>query len=154
MRVVVKCPGCDAGLPVDAGPDPQAIRCGRCKREISLTVTAAVAEDRAVDCCPTCRGGDFYRRKDFDPQVGLSVVVVGAVISGVFYWLGMDLVAYGILAGAALIDLLVYQWLGEVTVCYRCHTEFRGRYARTAPPFDLHTADVLEQEYERKIGRR
>ena len=25
---------------------------------------------------------------------------------------------------------------------------------RTAPAFDLHTADVLEQEYERRIGRR
>jgi len=41
-----------------------------------------------------------------------------------------------------------------VTVCYRCHTEFRGAYARTAPSFDLHTADVLELEYERRIGRR
>jgi hypothetical protein len=66
----------------------------------------------------------------------------------------MDLVAYGILAGAALIDLIVYGRLGDVTVCYRCHSEFRGKYRRTAKAFDLHTADVLEQEYERKIGRR
>ncbi|SVD96721.1 uncharacterized protein METZ01_LOCUS449575, partial [marine metagenome] len=28
-------------------------------------------------------------------------------------------------------------------VCYRCHTEFRGRYPRTASHFDLHTADEL-----------
>src|SRR6478672_11151872 len=41
-----------------------------------------------------------------------------------------------------------------LTVCYRCHTEFRGGYKRTAGSFDLHTADVLEQEYERRIGRR
>jgi hypothetical protein len=64
------------------------------------------------------------------------------------------LIAYGILGGAALIDLFVYGRLSDVTVCYRCHSEFRGKYERTAAHFDLHTADVLEQEYERKIGRR
>jgi hypothetical protein len=30
------------------------------------------------------------------------------------------------------IDLIVYGRLGDLTVCYRCHTEFRGKYARTA----------------------
>ena len=58
------------------------------------------------------------------------------------------------LAAAALIDLVVYGRLKDLTVCYRCHTEFRGAYPRTAAAFDLHTADVLEQEYERRIGRR
>ena len=29
-----------------------------------------------------------------------------------------------------------------------------GQYERIAKHFDLHTADLLEQEYERKIGRR
>jgi hypothetical protein len=101
-----------------------------------------------------CAGGDFYIRKDFDPKLGLTVVVVGALISAVFYWFGQDLVAYGILGGAALIDLAVYGRLKDLTVCYRCHSEFRGVYPRAAGGFDLHTADVLEQEYERKIGRR
>ena len=50
--------------------------------------------------------------------------------------------------------LVVYGRLKDVTVCYRCHSEFRGRYARRASAFDLHTADLLEHEYERKIGRR
>ena len=95
-----------------------------------------------------------YTRKDFDPTIGLAVVIAGAVVSGVFYWFGRDVIAYSILAAAALIDLIVYGRLKEVTVCYRCHTEFRGAYLRTAPAFDLHTADVLEKEYERKIGRR
>ena len=107
-----------------------------------------------MDRCPVCDGAQFYGRKDFDPKVGLTVVIIGALISGVFYWFGRDLVAYSILAAAALIDLFVYGRLKDLTVCYRCHTEFRGAYPRTAPAFDLHTADVLEQEYERRIGRR
>jgi len=154
MQVVARCPACDAGLPVSAAEAPPAIRCGRCGRDMPLTFTEAVRGDREVDRCPVCGGAQFYRRKDFDPKMGLAVVIVGAAISAVFYWSGRDLIAYSILAAAALIDLAVYGRLRDITVCYRCHSEFRGSYARRAPAFDLHTADVLELEYERSIGRR
>ena len=154
MNIVAKCPKCDAGLPFAAADAPASIKCGRCGREIPLQVSSGLRADTAVDCCPVCSGSDFYIRKDFDPKVGLGVVIAGAAVSAVFYWFGKDLVAYGILAGAALIDLVVYGRLKDITVCYRCHSEFRGQYPRTATAFDLHTADVLEQEYERRIGRR
>jgi hypothetical protein len=154
LQIVAKCPKCDAGLPVDARETEITIKCGRCGTAIPLAFSEAVRADRRVDQCPVCSGADFYIRKDFDPKVGLTVVIIGALISAVFYWFGRDLVAYSILAGAALIDLVVYGRLKDVTVCYRCHSEFRGAYARTAAAFDLHTADVLEVEYQRKIGRR
>jgi hypothetical protein len=154
VQLLVKCPACDAALPVETSNPVDAIRCGRCGRDIPLTIGHAVGADTAVDSCPVCVGRDFYTRKDFDPKLGLTVIVVGAALSAVAYWFGRDLIAYGVLAGAALVDLMVYGRLREVTVCYRCHAEFRGTYPRTAPAFDLHTADVLEQEYERKIGRR
>ncbi|HWW84764.1 MAG TPA: hypothetical protein VNZ26_14240, partial [Vicinamibacterales bacterium] len=141
-------------LPITGNAAPAEIKCGRCGRVIPLSVSEGVRSDRVVDRCPVCGGADFYLRKDFDPKLGLTVVIIGAAISAVFYYLGRDLVAYGILASAALVDLVVYSRLKDVTVCYRCHTEFRGAYERRAPAFDLHTADVLEQEYERRIGRR
>ena len=150
MQILARCPKCNAGLPVAAADAPAAIRCGRCGREIPLTLSSAIRGDLAVDSCPVCGGTDFYTRKDFDPTVGLTVVVIGAGISFVFYWLGWDLIAYGILAGAVIVDVIVYGRLKDLTVCYRCHAEFRGAYARTAPAFDLHTADVLEQEYRRR----
>jgi len=154
MQFLAKCPSCDAGLPVVAANPPAAIKCGRCGRDIPLDVSEALRTDRTVDRCPVCLGADFYIRKDFDPTIGLTVVVVGALVSAVFYWFGRDLIAYGVLASAAVIDLVVYGRLKDLTVCYRCHTEFRGAYQRTASGFDLHIADDLEQEYERKIGRR
>lgn len=162
MKLLLRCPSCGAALPLDLEAAPEGghhpletlIRCGRCGRDMPLAITDAVRGDRAIDRCPVCGGADFYIRKDFDPKVGLLVVIIGALISAMFYWFEQDLVAYGILGGAALIDLIVYQRLGDVTVCYRCHAEFRGRYERSAPPFDLHTADEMELEYERKIGRR
>jgi hypothetical protein len=154
MQVVAHCPKCDAGLPVNASEAPESIKCGGCGHVLPLVFSESVRADARVDTCPVCSGADHYIRKDFDPKIGLTVVIIGALISGVFYWFGEDLIAYSILALAALIDLIVYGRLGDVTVCYRCHTEFRGKYQRTAPHFDLHTADDLEQEYERRIGRR
>ena len=154
MKVVAHCPKCGAGLPVSASEAPESIKCGSCGHVLTLAFSDSLRRDARVDLCPVCRGADFYIRKDFDPKVGLTVVIIGALISAVFYWFGRDFIAYGILGGAALIDLIVYGRLKEVTVCYRCHTEFRGAYPRTAPPFDLHTADVLELEYERRIGKR
>jgi hypothetical protein len=62
--------------------------------------------------------------------------------------------AFGVLGAAAMVDLLVYRKIGDLTVCYRCQTEFRGDYPRNAPDFDLHTADELELEWSREVERR
>lgn len=154
MEVTVKCPACGAALPVEAGEGATNISCGGCGRAIALTYSDRVRSDTEVDQCPLCEGRDFYLRKDFDPKLGLTVIIIGALVSAGFYWFGMDLAAYGVLAAAALIDLVVYRRLGDVTVCYRCHAEFRGGYRRTALTFDLHIADELEPEWERKKIRR
>ncbi len=154
MNIVAKCPKCDASLPFAAADAPAVIKCGGCGREIPIAISEALREDRAVDVCPVCGGSAFYSRKDFDPKLGLAVVIIGALISAGFYWFGRDLIAYSILAGAALLDLIVYGQLKGLTVCYRCHSEFRGAYKDYAAGFDLHIADELEVEYERRIGRR
>jgi len=154
LDIVAKCPQCDAGLPVRAPSAPPLISCGNCGKEIPIDVSPAVRADEGVDRCPVCSGGDFYRRKDFNPKVGVTIVAIGASISAVFYWFKRDFIAYSILGFATLIDLFIYGRLKDITVCYRCHSEFRGAYTCTAPGFDLHTADVLEMEYERRIGRR
>ena len=101
-----------------------------------------------------CTDVDFYRRKDFDPKLGLTIVVVASLISAGFLWFRLVLVAFGVLAVAALIDLVVYRLIGDLTVCYPCHTEFRRRYPRTASHFDLHTADELELEWSRELEKR
>ena len=154
MHVTLKCPGCEGALPIDVADGPSDVVCGGCSRTIALAVSDDVRADRRVDTCPVCEGHDFYIRKDFDPTLGLTVVIIGALISAGFYWFGLDLVAYGVLAVAVLIDLAVYRRLGDLSVCYRCHTEFRGHYRRTASAFDLHTADELELEYRRAVESR
>ena len=154
MRITLRCPSCDSALPVDAATAPVEVACGGCSEALPLTVTDEVRADRAVDACPLCQGRDFYRRKDFDPKLGLVVVIIGALISAGFYWVGLDLVAYGVLGAAVLIDLFVYGRLKDLMVCYRCHTEFRGDYTPVAPGFDLATADELELEWVREVEKR
>src|SRR5258708_38681515 len=143
MEFLAKCPKCDAGLPVPAASAPPSITCGGCGCDIPLSVSDALREGRAVDRCPVCSGGDFYIRKDFNPKIGLSVVIVGALISAGFYWYGRDLIAYSILGAATLIDLMIYGRLKDLTVCYRCHSEFRGAFEHQAVPFHLPTPPIL-----------
>ena len=81
MQILARCPKCDAGLAVRGDEAPAAIKCGGCGRELALDVSDALKADRAVDRCPVCGGGDFYIRKDFDPKLGLTVVIIGALIS-------------------------------------------------------------------------
>jgi hypothetical protein len=152
VEVTLRCPTCRKALVVSAAEAPSRIRCGGCGSETRLVFSEAVRTDTLVDRCPLCEGADFYARKDFDPRLGLAIVGAGALVSAAFYWYGQDLIAYGVLAGAVLVDLLVYGRLADVTVCYRCHAEFRGAYRPTAPAFDLHTADLLEAEYRRRRG--
>ena len=153
-HLTIICPDCESRLPIGAAEAPTAIVCGGCDRAIALAVSDKVRDDVEVDTCPVCEGQELYIRKDFDPKLGLAVIITGALISAGFYWYGMDLVAYAVLGAAALLDLIVYGRLGDLSVCYRCHAEFRGTYTRTAPFFDLHTADELELEWARRLGRQ
>jgi len=150
MKVKVRCPACGGSRHVGATLSPWEASCRRCGRTIPLALTASVREDREVDACPLCEGRDFYVRKDLNRNLGLTAVVVVGLVSAGFLWSGRDLVAYGVLGVFALVDFVIYQLLSDVTVCYRCQSEFRGSYRRTAPPFDLHAAEQLELEYSRR----
>ena len=108
MEIVAKCPQCDAGLPIRASDAPDAIKCGACGHEMPLSFSPAVRADEATDLCPVCAGADFYIRKDFNPKLGLTIVIIGASISGIFYYFKRDFIAYSILAFATLIDLAIY----------------------------------------------
>jgi len=154
MRVTLKCPDCGSALPFEAVNAPEAVTCGACGLIIPLTLSDGVRTDKTVDLCPLCSGSDFYVRRDFDPKQGLTVIIIAIVISAGFYWFGLDLMAYAVLGFFALIDLLVYRRLKDLTVCYRCHTLFRGSHTPDAPIFDLATADELELEWAKQLDKR
>lgn len=153
MHLTFRCPSCESELPLPAADAPTEARCGGCGSIIPLWVSDDVRSGRTVDRCPVCKGADFYRRKDFDQKRGVTVVVIAGLISAGFLYAGLVLWAFGVLGAVAMVDLLVSRRIGDMTVCYRCQTEFRGDYPRTAPDFDLHTADVLELEWSREVEK-
>jgi hypothetical protein len=79
-----------------------------------------------LTACPACGCREMFVRKDFPQKIGLTVVVVAALTflalaaSRRRFWIGAT-----VLIAAAAIDLVLYLFVGKVTVCYRCRAEFR-----------------------------
>ncbi len=79
-------------------------------------------------------------------------VLVGAFLaSTVTYWLYDPLLTWIILIGSAAFDGLLYLWVKDVIVCYRCHTEYRGVPASPEHrPFELTVHERYRQERLRR----
>jgi len=76
--------------------------------------------------CPNCGCKDLFIRKDFPQKLGLSIVVIAAVAflalasSRQRFYLGVI-----VLIVAMLFDAVLYWFVGKITVCYKCRSEFR-----------------------------
>jgi hypothetical protein len=79
--------------------------------------------------------------------------MVGTAIlfSTVAYALWQPLLALAILMGFALIDALLYLFMRDVSVCYRCAARHAGFEPATAhETFDLEVAERYRQERLRR----
>jgi hypothetical protein len=78
------------------------------------------------------------------------MVVLGAVLSTIAFALYMPLTALGVLLAFALVDLLLFTFMKDVLVCYRCHARYRdARLEDDHPRFNLETAERYRQEAAR-----
>jgi uncharacterized paraquat-inducible protein A len=98
------------------------LQCRKCEAEIQ----APLAAGGMVRSCAACGHDRLYIQKDFNRNLGLAIVVAGSVISVILFALGYAFSAIVTLGVTALIDVLVYAMVGSVTVCYVCHTIYRG----------------------------
>jgi hypothetical protein len=89
-----------------------------------MTISEATRQGQVVDRCPVCRGSEFFIRKDFPQRLGLAIVVIFG-LAAVYYFTVSVLIAWSILAAAVVVDLIIYAFLGRVTICYACRAEFR-----------------------------
>src|SRR3712207_3954351 len=93
--------------------------------------------------CPACGCRDIFVRKDFPQKLGLAIVVVAGITfivlasSRTHFYVGAI-----VLLVAAIIDAVIYAFVGEVMVCYHCRAELRDRpIDPNVGPFDLSTAE-------------
>ena len=82
-------------------------------------------KDNMVDQCAICGLEKLYIQKDFNRTLGASIFVGAAIISLIFYGYNYVVTAFLILGAAAAMDYLLYMALPEVTICYRCHSQYR-----------------------------
>jgi DNA-directed RNA polymerase subunit RPC12/RpoP len=120
-------------------------QCPGCEHRLEAQADAELAR------CPVCGNAELYKKKDFPHWLGLSILAfacIGFVVANGFYnWYW----AWGILLGSAAFDGLLYLWVRDVVVCYRCDAHIRG----VAPgqghkPFEL----VIGERYRQERLRR
>jgi hypothetical protein len=92
----------------------------------------------------------LWRQKDFPQRLGVTLVVLGAVLSTIAFACYLPLTALGVLLAFALVDLLLFTFMKDVLVCYRCHARYRGAVLEDdRPRFNLETAERYRQEAAR-----
>ncbi|MGE3822421.1 MAG: hypothetical protein AB7I30_23650 [Isosphaeraceae bacterium] len=147
MELTFECPKCGAvgsSSPVEAGG---LARCPACPEVRAIRPEAIDAE--GLLACPLCGTEDLYLQKDFPQGLGLAIVVAAIGISTVFWYQDRPVPALGILLLSALVDMVLYSRVGDVTICYRCLSQYRGAQANPAGrfhPFDLAIGERYRQE--------
>ncbi len=122
----------------ECGP---TMKCPRCGVEHPMTLTETLRRKNLVEVCAVCSSRELFVRKDFPRRLGLLIVVVFGLAA--IYYLSISVViSWSILAAAAVLDLIIYTFLGKVTTCYACRAEYRKCNLNPAHEgFDLATSE-------------
>ena len=98
-----------------------------------------------VDHCAVCECPTVYVQKDFNRTLGMTIFIVGAVISLILYGFNHVWAAFAVLLGCAAIDGLLYKVLPDVTICYKCYAQYRRFTPNPAnQPFELGLAEKFD----------
>ena len=123
--ILMQCRACDSEvsfIPAEAG----TLVCPRCRKPVVVRVDQSLSENHIVQNCVTCGHDSLYIQKDFNRSLGVAIVVLGSLVSVYFLSQSQPLYSMITLGLAAAVDYLLYRMVGEVTVCYACHTIYRG----------------------------
>jgi hypothetical protein len=129
--------------------------CGGCGESRPLRSGAVDAE--GLHSCPLCATEELYVQKDFPQGLGLAIVILGFVVSTVFWYYDRPIPALSVLLVSALVDMALFYLVPDVTICYRCLSQYRGAGANPGKrfsPFDLAVGERYRQERMRVQGLR
>ncbi len=113
--------------------DSAEIICTSCKNKLGT-----VSDNWSLEnSCPFCECKSYYKRKDFNQILGAGILLTGAVLSIIYN--------YFVLIGFALLDIVLFNYVPDVAVCYKCSVELRGFNGIDGlSVFDHHTADLYQ----------
>ncbi len=137
MQINFLCPRCSRENVIATGEAWDNFACEHCASQVYLQVSESIREKGIIDRCCICTKDLFYVQKDFNRNLGLAILGVGAVASIYTYGLGLLL--------AAALDWYLYHKLPEVTVCYFCKAIYRGYAANVKHThYDLSIGELVE----------
>jgi hypothetical protein len=137
MNVTFRCPHCDQISQAEFELNSTELACADCRAIWPIPPDSVTPS--AVTRCLICPSTELFVRKDFSQQLGVAIVVLGVVISSVFWFYRMPYWTFGTLFAFALIDVILYLIVGNVLHCYRCQSQYRG-----VPGLDNHESFDLE----------
>jgi len=106
----------------------------------------AVTSSGGLRGCVACGHPELYTKKDFPVALGIGIVVVAAVLAPFTYYVSLGV--------AALVDLALMRFAGDVVVCYACSAEHRGFTADPYHPgFDIEIAERLQYGDKAVMGK-
>ena len=137
-QIILGCRNCNREIAFPPSAIPAGVTCPGCQKTVPLRADPTIDKEHFVRNCVACGHDSLYVQKDFNRNLGMAIVVVGSLVSLYFFFRSEPI--YGMLAlfASAGIDFLIYSLVGEVTVCYACHTIYRGLGKNPDHgPFDL-----------------
>ena len=122
----------------------QTVQCDACGW--SRTCLADEFDHGQPTHCLVCGCTDLWRQKDFPQRLGLLMVGMGIVLSTIAYALWHPALSLGILMAFALVDFLLFLFMRDVLVCYRCGARHGGFEPVSHAAFDLEVGERYRQE--------
>jgi hypothetical protein len=121
--------------------------CPRCDHIVRL---ATSEPDTTLHACALCGNGELYKKKDFPHSLGMAILGLACLASTLTYWLYSKWWTWTILIGSAAFDGILYLWVKDAVVCYRCNAHYRGIPPGSAhAPFELTIHERYRQERAR-----
>jgi len=144
-HIIFQCPACSSRRITAPDPPFAPVRCDGCGW--SRDEGQADFHTGSLCRCRICGCQDLWRQKDFPPALGLTIVAAAAVASCTAWAWYQPVLAIGFLMVAALLDMFLYSFMGDMLVCYRCAARHRKSQMRDDHPrFDLETAERYRQQ--------
>ena len=145
VNIRFPCPECDYPGRLEV---PGEWRCPRCGY---LVHAPAAAVDPGLPCCLICANGEVYKKKDFPHNLGMAILALAFLASTVTHYLYSQWWTWTFLLGSAAFDGLLYLWVKDVIVCYRCNAHFRKVVpSADHKPFEL----TIQERYRQERIRR
>lgn len=117
LSAQITCPECSSSIEVYLSEKASAAQCHVCQHTVDLHIHDSHLNDE-LKSCVVCERQAFYKQKDFNRIIGVTLFIIAAILS--IWTYGLSFVALW------LLDVFLFRKLSMIAICYKCTTIYRG----------------------------